>query len=59
MSDRGIGGASMPDNIRIEKNRLMRALVREPDQAKCDEIEAKIQEIEAQFKSPKGGGRHG
>jgi len=50
-------GISLPDAVRIELNRLNRALVREPNQKVCDEIEAKIQAIEAQYysktKSPK------
>ena len=46
--NRALGGA-LPDAVRIELARLNRAVVRQTNQAACDEIEAKIQAIEAQY----------
>jgi hypothetical protein len=42
-------GTSLPDAVRIELARLNRAHVRETNQAKCDEIEAKIRAIEVEY----------
>ena len=39
----------MPEKVRVELNRLNRALVVETDQTKCDEKEARIRAIEAQY----------
>lgn len=48
-TDRQLGGASMPEKVRIEHNRLTRGLSRETDRAKSDEIAAQIDAIEAKY----------
>lgn len=46
---RSLGTPPLPDAVRIELNRLNRTLVRTAKQTVCDEIEAKIQAIEAEY----------
>ena len=47
--NRSLGIPSLPDPVRIELNKLNRAHARETNQAVCDEIEAKIKAIEAEY----------
>jgi hypothetical protein len=46
MTDRASIAPSLPDKLRVELNRLSVALSRCVDQARCDEIMARIREIE-------------
>lgn len=48
-TDRRLADSTMPEKVRIELNRLNRAVVVETDQSKCDEMEARIGAIESQY----------